>query len=74
MADSPAFRGNVAHDDGRSSDHEEVKKDGQARSDIANKHPRLLTIAKYCPLIAAVFAPLATLLDIPALTVGICPV
>jgi potassium channel subfamily K len=35
-------------------------------------HGRLRTLrifAKYCPLIAAVFAPLSTLLDIPALTV-----
>ena len=31
---------------------------------------QLRTIAKYCPLIAAIFAPLATLLDIPALTVS----
>lgn len=30
----------------------------------------LRIFAKYCPLIAAVFAPLSTLLDIPALTVG----
>jgi hypothetical protein len=36
-------------------------------------HGRLRTLrifAKYCPLIAAVLAPLSTLLDIPALTVG----
>jgi uncharacterized metal-binding protein len=35
-------------------------------------HPRfrtLRTFAKYCPLIAAVLAPLSTLLDIPALAV-----
>ncbi len=33
-------------------------------------HPhRARTIAKYCPLIAAIAAPVSTLLDIPALSV-----
>ena len=32
--------------------------------------PRIRTFATYCPLIAAIIAPVATLLDIPALTVS----
>jgi len=31
--------------------------------------PGMREIARYCPLIAAILAPLSTLLDIPALTV-----
>ncbi len=34
---------------------------------------KLQGMAKYCPLIAAILAPLATLLDIPALTVSSHP-
>jgi hypothetical protein len=30
----------------------------------------LTTFAQYCPLATAILAPLATLMDIPALTVG----
>ena len=32
--------------------------------------PRIRTFAEYCPLVAAIIAPVATLLDIPALTVS----
>nr|XP_019042442.1 hypothetical protein I302_09048 [Kwoniella bestiolae CBS 10118]OCF21372.1 hypothetical protein I302_09048 [Kwoniella bestiolae CBS 10118] len=35
---------------------------------LRKRKPKLKTFAKYCPLVSAIFAPLSTLLDIPALT------
>ncbi|WWC60913.1 uncharacterized protein I303_103489 [Kwoniella dejecticola CBS 10117] len=35
---------------------------------LRKRKMRLKTFAKYCPLVSAIFAPLSTLLDIPALT------
>ncbi|WWC89755.1 uncharacterized protein L201_004681 [Kwoniella dendrophila CBS 6074] len=32
------------------------------------RNPKIRTFGKYCPLVSAIFAPLSTLLDIPALT------
>lgn len=38
--------------------------------DVFTQPGQLRTVATHCPLMAAILAPLATLLDIPALTVS----
>jgi hypothetical protein len=74
MADRKSYRGTLTGTTGSSGEKEESDQEesgvGCFTGHLFNM-AHIVAFAKYCPLATAILAPLATLMDIPALTVGI---